>query len=156
VTRLWTSLVMPQHRCPAASIRNVLWSSAGICPEPILLSLSSQIMTQNLGDSLALPPADPTACTTMGMQLPSQTSNGVGSAQSSPPNLPDDVCQLIAKECLKQHTYAGPNTLSPNLARDLAQNYLNKHGYHRQPPTTYSKVPSNATHQQTTQFSKLP
>jgi hypothetical protein len=72
------------------------------------------------------------------------------------PNLPDDICQLIAKECLKQHSYAGPNTLSPNLAKDLAQNYLNKHGYHRQPPTTYSKVPSNATQQQTTQFSKLP
>jgi hypothetical protein len=107
----------------------------------------------DLGDSLALPPAGPTAFTTVGMQLPSQTSNGVGSAQSSPPNLPDDICQLIAKECLKQHSYTGPNTLSPNLARDLAQNYLNKHGYHRQPPATHRKISSNATHQQTTQFS---
>jgi hypothetical protein len=66
----------------------------------------------DLGDSLALPPAGPTTFTTVGMQLPSQTSNGVGSAQSSPPNLPDDICQLIAKECLKQHSYTGPNTHS--------------------------------------------
>jgi hypothetical protein len=108
----------------------------------------------DLGDSLALPPAGPIASTTMGMQLPSQTSNGVGSAQSPPPNLPDDICQLIAKECLKQHGYACPNTLSTNLARGLAQNYLNKHGYHWQPPATYSQRSSNATHQQTTQFSR--
>ena len=99
----------------------------------------------DLGDSLALPPAGPIASTTMGMQLPSQTSNGVGSAQSPPPNLPDDICQLIAKECLKQHGYACPNTLSTDLARDLAQNYLNKRGYHWQPPATYSKRPQLAS-----------
>lgn len=84
------------------------------------------------GSSASLSAAD-------GIQTPpttapqkSQIISKDDSAPSSQPDLPDDMCQVLARKYLYEHGYYGSEDLPSSIAQKMGHKYLEEHNYRKQ------------------------